>query len=90
MPMSGPGGRGRSTSAFNGPMHSSEVTTAPRKAPIAPGTARHTILDQCTLPNRQCETPDIAQVPTSAMCTLAEARAGEMPTANSSVVDVTP
>src|ERR671916_2677602 len=38
-------------------------TTAPRKAPTAPGTASQMILDQSTFPNLQCETPDIAQVP---------------------------
>jgi hypothetical protein len=65
-------------------------TTAPRKAPTAPGTASQMILDQSTFPNLQCETPDIAQVPISAMCTLAEARAGEIPTASNKVVDVTP
>src|SRR5215212_5704661 len=65
-------------------------TTAPKKAPTAPGTASQTILDQSTLPKRQCEIPDAAQVPISAMCTLAEASAGEIPTARSSVVEVTP
>src|SRR5918993_4489205 len=63
---------------------------APKNAPIPPGTAIHTILAQSTLPKRQCESPDTAHVPTSAMCTLADASAGEIPTARSSVVDVTP
>src|SRR3712207_5994212 len=47
---------------------------APKNAPMAPGTAIHAILDQSTLPKRQCETPETAQVPTSPMCTLADAR----------------
>src|SRR3712207_1740144 len=63
---------------------------APKNAPRPPGTAIHRILPQSTLPNRQCEIPDTAQVPTSEMCTLADASAGEIPTANNSVVDVTP
>src|SRR5215211_833477 len=66
------------------------TATAPRNAPMPPGTAIHTILDQSTLPKRQCEIPDTAQVPISAMCTLADASAGEIPAANNSVVEVTP
>jgi len=45
---------------------------------------------QSTLPNRQCEVPDAAVVPTSAMCTLADANAGVMPTANNRLWEVTP
>src|SRR5215204_838246 len=68
-----------------------ESTYAPRHAPMAPGIASHTILLQSTLPNRQCEAPDIAQVPTSAMCTTVDASAGVSPAiAKSNVVDVTP
>src|SRR5215207_8953450 len=63
------------------------TATAPRNAPMPPGTAIHTILDQSTLPKRQCEIPDTAQVPISAMCTLADASAGEIPAANNSVVE---
>jgi hypothetical protein len=66
-------------------------TTAPTKAPMAPGTASQTILDQSTFPNRQCETPDMRHVPTSEMCTTVDASAGVRPaTASSSVVEVTP
>lgn len=63
---------------------------APTNAPTAPGTAIQPILDQSTLPKRQCETPLAAVVPTSAMCTLADAMAGVSPTASKSVVEVTP
>src|SRR5918998_3604505 len=65
-------------------------TTAPRKAPTPPGTASQPTFFQSTLPNLQCETPDDSVVPTSAMWTLAEASAGEIPTASKSVVEVTP
>ena len=65
-------------------------TTAPKKAPTAPGTASGQTLAQSTFPNRQCEAPDAAVVPTSAMCTLADASAGAMPTANNRLWDVTP
>src|SRR5215208_5151772 len=65
-------------------------TTAPRKAPIAPGIASGQTFDQSTFPNRQWEVPDAAVVPTSAMCTLADARAGVMPTVNNRLCDVTP
>src|SRR5215213_1144237 len=43
-------------------------TRAPRKAPMAPGIASDQTFDQSTFPNRQCEAPDAAVVPTSAMC----------------------
>jgi hypothetical protein len=65
-------------------------TTAPKKAPIAPGTASGQTFDQSTFPNRQWDAPDAAVVPTSAMCTLADARAGAMPTVNNRLCDVTP
>src|SRR5918997_5282985 len=63
---------------------------APPKAPIPPGIAIQTILDQSTLPKLACEMPDTAVVPTSAMCTAADASAGATPTNNSSVVEETP
>src|SRR5215203_2050775 len=65
-------------------------TTAPKKAPIAPGMANGQTFDQSTLPNRQWDVPDAAVVPTSAMCTLADARAGAMPTVDNRLCDVTP
>jgi hypothetical protein len=66
-------------------------TVAPRNAPMAPGMASHVILDQSTLPKRQCESPEAAQVPTSDMCTTVDASAGVSPAiAMSNVVDVTP
>src|SRR5215211_2763592 len=65
-------------------------TTAPRNAPIAPGMASGHTFAQSTLPNRQWEMPEAAVVPTSAMCTLAEASAGAMPTANNRLCDVVP
>src|SRR5918992_4541562 len=65
-------------------------TTAPKKAPMPPGTAIQPTLPQTTLPNLQCETPDASVVPTSERCTAAEATAGAIPTVSSNVVDVTP
>src|SRR5215210_3895475 len=65
-------------------------TTAPKNAPIAPGIASTQTFDQSTFPNRQWEAPEAAVVPTSAMCTLADASAGAMPTANSKLCDVVP
>src|SRR5918993_5853300 len=66
-------------------------TVAPTNAPMAPGIASQEILDQSTLPKRQCESPEAAQVPTSEMCTTVDASAGVSPaTASSNVVDVTP
>jgi len=65
-------------------------TTAPKKAPIAPGIASGQTLAQSTFPKRQWEAPEAAVVPTSAMCTLAEARAGAMPTVNNRLCEVTP
>jgi hypothetical protein len=43
------------------------TTTAPKKAPIAPGIASGQTFAQSTFLNRQWETPDAAVVPTSAM-----------------------
>ncbi len=43
-----------------------------------------------TLPKRQCEAPETSVVPISARCTVADAAAGLVPTASSSVVVVTP
>ena len=65
-------------------------TTAPKKAPIAPGIASGQTFAQSTFLNRQWEAPDAAVVPTSAMCTLADARAGAMPIVNSRLCEVTP
>jgi hypothetical protein len=47
-------------------------------------------LDQSTLPKLECEIPDTAVVPISAMCTLADASAGAMPAATKTVVEETP
>ena len=66
------------------------MTTAPKKPPMAPGIASGQTFDQSTFPNRQWEAPDAAVVPTSAMCTLADARAGAMPIVNSRLCEVTP
>lgn len=63
---------------------------APRKAPTAPGIAIRRTTRQSTLPNFQCETPDTRVVPISARCTVADAAAGLVPIARSSVVVVTP
>jgi hypothetical protein len=54
------------------------------------GTASQTILDQSTLPKLECDIPETAVVPISAMCTAAEASAGATPAAKSTVVDDTP
>ena len=43
-----------------------------------------------TLPSRQCEKPDAAVVKISAVCTLALATAGGMPSEISAVEQVTP
>src|SRR5919202_6212774 len=63
---------------------------APNSAPTPPGTASHTILDQSTLPKLECEIPETAVVPISAMCTLADASAGAIPAATNTVVEDTP
>jgi hypothetical protein len=47
-------------------------------------------LDQSTFPKLACDTPDTAVVPTSAICTAADASAGASPTANNNVVEDTP
>jgi hypothetical protein len=69
---------------------SEDSTTAPRKAPRKPGKVISRTVRQSTLPNRQWETPDTAVVPSSARCTVADATAGAVPTATSSVVEVRP
>ena len=69
---------------------SEDSTTAPRKAPTAPGKVIQRTVRQSTLPKRQWETPDTAVVPSSARCTVAEAAAGAVPTATSRVVEVRP
>ena len=63
---------------------------APAKAPTAPGTPILRTTFQSTLPNFQCEAPEISVVPISARCTVAEAAAGFVPIARRRVVDVTP
>src|SRR5215210_2124715 len=65
-------------------------TNAPNSAPTPPGTASQTIFDQSTLPKLECEIPETAVVPISAMCTAADASAGATPAANNTVVDDTP
>src|SRR5215210_2323332 len=65
-------------------------SNAPNRAPIPPGTASQTILDQSTLPKLECEIPETAVVPISAMCTAADASAGATPAANNTVVEETP
>jgi hypothetical protein len=67
-----------------------DSTTAPRNAPTKPGKVIIRTVRQSTLPKRQWETPDTAVVPSSARCTVAEAAAGAVPTATSSVVEVRP
>jgi hypothetical protein len=47
-------------------------------------------LDQSTFPKLECEIPETAVVPISAMCTAAEASAGATPAANNTVVEDTP
>src|SRR5215213_9475145 len=64
--------------------------SAPDRAPIPPGTASQTILDQSTLPKLEWEIPETAVVPISAMCTAAEANAGATPAASNTVVEDTP
>jgi hypothetical protein len=65
-------------------------TVAPAKAPMAPGMPILRTTFQSTLPNFQCAAPDISVVPISAKCTVADAMAGLVPIASSSVVEVTP
>ncbi len=65
-------------------------TLAPTKAPTAPGRPTLATTFQSTLPNFQWATPDIRLVPISAKWTVAEAAAGLVPKASSSVVEVTP
>ena len=67
-----------------------DSTVAPRNAPAAPGTPILATTFQSTLPNLQCATPDSSVVPISAKCTVADAAAGLVPIARSSVVEVTP
>lgn len=63
---------------------------APANAPTAPGMPIFATTFQSTLPKRQCENPDASVVPISARCTVADAAAGFVPIASSSVVEVTP
>ena len=63
---------------------------APANAPTAPGTPTRSTTRQSTLPKRQWDRPDASVVPISARWTVAEAAAGLVPMASSSVVDVTP
>ena len=63
---------------------------APAKAPMAPGRPMRRTSGHDTFPNRQCATPELRVVPTSARCTLAEATAGENPLDSSTVLVVTP
>ncbi len=65
-------------------------STAPQKAPSAPGMASRRTVRQSTLPKRQCAKPEAAVVPSSARWTAADAEAGLYPAASTSVVDVTP
>src|SRR4029453_16758794 len=58
-------------------------TTAPAKAPTAPGKVIQRTVRQSTLPKRQWETPETAVVPSSARWTVAEAAAGAGPAATS-------
>jgi len=67
-----------------------ERKVAPAKAPIAPGMPIFHTTPQSTLPKRQWETPETSAVPISARCTVADAAAGLVPMARSSVVEVTP
>jgi len=63
---------------------------APAKAPKKPGSARIETVRQSVLPRRQCEAPETSVVPTSDMCTAAEAAAGITPVVINSVDVVTP
>src|ERR687891_21583 len=54
---------------------SDDRTTAPRKAPTAPGKVISRTVRQSTLPKRQWETPDTAVVPSSARWTEMESMA---------------
>ena len=69
---------------------SEDNTVAPRKAPIAPGPAIRATTRQSTFFSRQWEMPEAMFVPSSEMCTEADAAAGVRPASSSSVVDVTP
>ena len=65
-------------------------TLAPRKAASAPGSPSLNTVGQCTFPKRQWLMPDTSVVPSSAVCTTAEACAGPRPAKSSMVVEVTP
>src|SRR5690606_42142362 len=69
---------------------SDDRATAPQKAARAPGTPSQRILSRSTLPNRQWEAAEKAEVPTSAMWMAADARAGASPTPSSRVDVLTP
>ncbi|GAA3150781.1 hypothetical protein GCM10020001_088010 [Nonomuraea salmonea] len=63
---------------------------APANAPTAPGMPILATTFQSTFPKRQWEMPEASVVPISARWTVADAAAALVPTASSSVVDVTP
>ena len=65
-------------------------TTAPRKPPIAPGTATRIRIALSMLPTRQCDSPEISVVGSLAACVAALAVAGATPSARSTVAEVTP
>ena len=65
-------------------------TTAPRKPPAAPGSARRSRTAVSTLPSRQCESPLISVVGNFAACVAALAVTGAIPMYSSAVADVTP
>ncbi len=67
-----------------------ESTVAPTKAPMPPGTAMMLTVRQSTLPSLWCAMPETSVVPISEKWMAAEAAAGAMPAAMSSVDDVTP
>ena len=65
-------------------------TAAPMKADKPPGTPSLSTVGQCTLPKRQWLIPETRVVPSSEVCTTAEAVAGPRPASNRMVVEVTP
>ncbi|MNN36473.1 hypothetical protein D3C81_1503720 [compost metagenome] len=66
------------------------ISTAPRTAPMMPGSSRRRNRDLLTLPSFTWEMPDRPVVKTSAMCTLALAAAGVAPALSRKVVAVMP
>ena len=67
-----------------------ERKVAPAKAPMPPGTAMMLTVRQSTLPSLWWLMPETNVVPISEKWTAAEAAAGAIPAASSSVEDVTP